>query len=101
MKFTVALPNFGVLVGVIPSAATHKITAVHMWRGAVTQPPLSPYATGGAVFFAVVWRSLNVDQVCLHGLLVVFDLFDLKEGGLAEPVRPNHFHVHCIVVLLF
>lgn len=83
VEFTVALPYFGVLVGVVSTTATHEVATIYVWRGAVTEPTLSPHAPCGAVFLAVVWRSLNEHQIRIHGFLVIFDFFDGEESGLA------------------
>lgn len=83
LELTIALPNFGVLVCIVAPPTAHKVTAICMWRGAITQTSLGAHAPRGCVLLTVVGRSLNVDKVCLHGLPVALSLLHLEVSGLA------------------
>lgn len=83
LELTIALPNFGVLVRIVAPAAAHKVAAVRMRRGAITQASLGAHAPRGRVLLTVVGRPLDVDEVCLHGLAVALSLLHLEVSGLA------------------
>ena len=100
LELTIALPNFGVLVCIVATAAAHKVAAVCMWRGAVAQASLGAHAPCGRVLLAVVGWPLDVDEVRLHGLAVALSLLHLEVGGLSESASPDYLHVHGFVVLV-
>lgn len=100
VEFAVALPDAGVVVGVVTPAAAHHITAVCVRGGAVAQPASRPRASRRPVLLAVVGRALQVDQVRVHGLLVAPGLFEAQEGGLAEARGSHGLHLNCFAVAL-
>lgn len=63
LEFTVALPDFGVLMCVVAPPTAHEVTTICVRRRPVAQPPLRPHAARFGVLFAVVGRALDVDQV--------------------------------------
>lgn len=100
LELAITLPHFGVLMCIITSPTTHKVTAIGVWRSAIAKASLGAHTPCGCVLLAVVWWPFNVDKVCLHGLAVALSLLYLKVGGLAQSASPNYLHMHSFVVLV-
>lgn len=100
MELAVALPDARVLLRVEAPATAHDAAAVCEGRVAVAQPAPCPRAARGRVLLAVVWRTLQVDQVCVRRLLIPLSLFQPQEGGLPEPGRSHRLHLHGVAVAL-
>lgn len=100
MELAVALPDASVALRLEAPAAAHGATAV--WEGgvAVAPPAPCPRAARGRVLHAVVGRMLQVDQVCVCGLLIPLSLLQPQEGGLPEPGRSHRLHLHSGAVAL-
>lgn len=100
VELAVALPDAGVGLRVEAPAAAHGAAAVCEGGVAAAQPAPRPRAARGRVLLAVVWRTLQVDQVCVCGLLVALSLLQAQEGGLPEPGRSHRLHLHGAAVAL-
>lgn len=85
---------------VISSTAAHQITAVGLLSCFVAQAALRSHASGQSVGLAVVRRSLDVDQLCVHGLAVGVGFLDLQEGWALVAAGSHRLHVHGMVVLV-
>ena len=85
VELAVALPDPRVRMRVVAPAAAHHIATVRLGGGAVAQPAPCSSAARCRVFLAVVWRTLQVHQIRVGGLLVAPGLFEAQEGGLAQP----------------
>lgn len=100
-ELAVALPNVGVLVGVVSPAAAHQVATVGLQGRLVAQAPLRPHAASQLVGLAVVGRSLDVDQLRVFRLVVGVGSLDLEESGTLVAAGPNRLHVNRLVVLVF
>lgn len=85
---------------VISPTAAHQVTAVGLLSCFVAQTALRSHAAGQRVGLTVVRRSLDVDQLCVHGLAVGVGFLDLQEGRAFVAAGSHRLHVHSLVVLV-
>lgn len=100
-ELAVALPHARVLVGVVPAAAAHGGAAVGLLSRSVAQTPLRSRAVHHRIGFAVIGRLLDVDQLCVFGLVVQVGFPDLQKGGSLVASGPHWLHVNGLLVLFF
>lgn len=100
MELAVALADLRVVVRVVAPPAAHHAAAAREGGGAVAQSASCPRAPRGRVLLTVVGRALQVDQVCVSGLLVAPSPFEAQEGRLAEPRGPDRLHLDRLAVAL-